>query len=278
MIAAVGREQPELGPAFEDIVIRLTLKAANIMAPVTKTAQAERHPAPQRLGHRRIGRQVVPAPVHRELLAAGRRAAGKQAGLRRAVYLFQQLINCLVIQISIIVVHPVRVGTIMIDNPVFCGLGAIIGVLNRNPFAEIGLEGVNPHLAQLAEISLVPFDRFRVGKVDQSHSGLPHIPLPDAAVPGFDKIAMFQSFFEQAGLLGNIGVNPTADFDAAVMNLFEHPFRVFEGVFVPYKVGPLEFFHPEAVKMEDRQRDFPFQHPVDKGQHGLFIIIRCKRS
>ena len=278
VVAAVGGEEAELGPALEDVVGGGAFKAADIVAPVAEAAQRQRQAAPEGLGQRRVGREVVAAPVDRELLAAHRGAAGKQAGVPFPVHFSQQVVDRLVVEVGVVVVHLVGVGTVEIADAVLGGLRAVIGVLDRNSLAEVGLEAVDAHLAELPQVALVPFDCVRVGEVDQRHAGLPHIPLPDAAVAGLDKVALLNALFKQAGFLADIGVDPAADLDAAVVDLAEHPFGVLEGVFVPDKVGPLELFHPEAVEVEDGQRDLPLQHPVDEGEDGLLVVVGGERG
>ena len=45
---------------------------------------------------------------------------------------------------------------------------------------------------------------------------------------------------------------------------------------VPYKIAPMEFFHPETVKMECSEWNAAFKHSINKTHNGCFIIVCCK--
>ena len=61
------------------------------------------------------------------------------------------------------------------------------------------------------------------------------------------------------------------------MKLFKQALGIRENVAVPQEARPLERLHPETVKMEHGERDFPLDHAVDKGENGFLIIVGGKR-
>ena len=90
MQAAVGGQEAKLHPA-------LVLKAGNIVAPVAEAAVAHGQTRSQRFRHRDVGRGVIAAPMHRELLTADRRAAGEQNRFPLALAILHNVKDDLVI-------------------------------------------------------------------------------------------------------------------------------------------------------------------------------------
>ena len=247
------------------------------MAPVAEAAQRQRQPAAQGLRHRGVIGEAVAAPVYGIFLAARRGRPCKQARLPLSEPLFQHLKDCLVIQLRVVIVHPVGIGAVKIDDAAVRRFRTEERIAHRDPLAEIGLEAVHAHVDQVGEIALVPFHRVRIGEIDKRHAGLPHIPLPDAAVARPDKIPFFQALAEQPRFLPDIRVDPYADAQSLFLDPPEHPRRIREYLLVPFKAAPFKAFHPEAVEMERRQRDAAVQHPVDERHHRFFIVIGGKR-
>ncbi len=110
------------------------------------------------LGHRLERGRVVPAPVHRELLAADGRRPGVEHRLAFAAVLAQRLEDRLVVQLGVVVVHPLGVAAVVVHD------------VDRDPLAEVGLEAVDAHLHEGAQLARVPGPRVRVGEVDEAPS------------------------------------------------------------------------------------------------------------
>ena len=75
--------------------------------------------------------------------------------------------------------HSVRIGAVAVYN-IGCGYS----------LTEVRLECVNAHLAQCSQLCLVPLASLRIRKVNDSHTGLPHIALEYAAVRLLDEVAV----------------------------------------------------------------------------------------
>ncbi|MNI25895.1 hypothetical protein D3C73_795740 [compost metagenome] len=183
--AAVAGEQAEGQPAFEHMRRSGILEAADIMAPEAEAGQAERQAAAKALCHRLIVRVAVAAPVNRELLPAGRCRACEYGGFIFAQLLFQYFKDHLVVQLSVVVVHLLRVGAVKVHH------------IGWNPFAEVRLEAVYAHIHQITQVACIPFTSRRVREIHESHARLPQIGLVYVAVCFFDQIAVFLAFFKQ---------------------------------------------------------------------------------
>ena len=199
--------------------------------------------------------------MHRELLRAGRGTAREDNCLFLTFDFGDHLIDSLVVKISIIIVHPLRIRVI---EPLH---------IRRNPLAKICLERINPHPEQGAEFSFIPFHSLRVCEINNGLSGLPVIILPDSSVLPLQKIPMFRSLFIEIGFLADIGIQPDTNFQPPLVIALQHSFRVRETAFIPLEVAPLVFAHPEAVKMKDRKRDISLFHAVKHAGYRLFVII-----
>ncbi len=69
-----------------------------------------------------------------------------------------------------------------------------------------------------------------------------------------------------------------ADLQPFRLQALDHPFRVREGLRIPFKIAPLEGLHPEAVEVEDVQRQMALSHTVDKTIHRRFVIVGGERG
>ena len=153
----------------------------------------------------------------------------------------------------------------------------MVNHIYRDTFTKVCLEAVYPGIQQSAQLIRVPFHCIRIGKIYQSHSGLPVIGLPYAlSICTLQQIAFFCALFEERCALCNIRIDPYTDLQSLVMISLNRSFDIREAVFIPFKVTPVECFHPEAVKMEYPHRNIPFKHTVNKRAGGLFIIIGSK--
>ena len=257
---AVGGHQTECAPALVNVRRSRCLKSADIMAEEAEAGGAQGQSAAECLCHGGVLCGAVAAPVYRELLTADGGASGKQACLSLAVVFFQYLEYGLVVQIGVIVVHMDRICTVVI----YC--------LGGDTLAEVGLDGSNAHLTQLAHAGSEPLGSFRIGEVYDRHARLPQIGLEYAAVRVLDEIALFHADVEQLGLLGDIRVDPAAQTQAAACQTLQHCRRIRELIQIPLEVGPLVLLHPEAVEVEHLERNVALCHTVDEGGNGLFII------
>ena len=66
------------------------------------------------------------------------------------------------------------------------------------------------------------------------------------------------------------------DLKSFIFITFQHSRYIREDSGIPFKITPVELFHPEAVKMEYTQWNIPVCHSLDKGIGRLFIIVCCK--
>ena len=178
-------EQPKRAPAFVDMRGRGVFKAADIMAPEAEAGKANGEAAAQAFRHRFIVGVTVAAPVHRELLRANGRRAGKQHRFFFTHSLFQHVPDQFVINERIMVVHFLRISAVMPHH------------IGGNALAEIGFKAVNAHPDQAFQVACVPGTRRRVGEINNPLPWLPFIPLPHRAVRAFQQIALFHTFAEQ---------------------------------------------------------------------------------
>ena len=160
------------------------------------------------------------------------------------------------------VVHRPRIALVMIDDPV-----------RRDPLPEIGLETVHAELDQLPQLVLVPLGSFRVGEIDDGHTGLPIVRLPSLPRDSSDEIPLFVPFGEQPGFLPDVRIDPDADLQSAFVQSSQEPSRVWEVFRVKGEVAPFVRWHPETIKVEDVQRDIPLLHPVYE-LHDRPLVIR----
>ena len=136
-----------------------------------------------------------PSPMNRELLASA--VAGGQTKPHPLCPVFPG-VECtlLVIEVCIVVVHFVGVGPIVIDY------------ISRYSFSEVRFKAIYTHLIT-PPVFPVPAASGGIGKVDDRHSRLPHIPLPDVPICPFKEIAMFHTLIEKLRFLGNVGLIQT---------------------------------------------------------------------
>lgn len=157
--------------------------------------------------------------------------------------------------------HQAGVGAVVIDD--------IFG----DEFAEIGLEAIHSHVEEFLEFAAIPGCGFGVCEIDEGHSWLPGVALEDAAIGTFEEIASFVSFIEDFGKLGDVGIDPEADFQAFGFQSLEHSFGVGKRFLIPLKITPVAFLHPEAIEMEDAEGDLALGHSIYELIYGCFVIF-----
>ncbi|MNS23590.1 hypothetical protein D3C72_554120 [compost metagenome] len=145
--------------------------------------------------------------------------------------------------------------------------------VGRDTLAEVGLEAVHADINQPFQLIGVPLAGFRIGKVINCQPRLPLIPLPYGAIRTLEQITFLFQLLEHRRFLADIRVDPHADFQPLVLQAANHPFRVRESHRVPFKITPLEGFHPEAVEVENMQRQIALGHAVDKAVHRRFVVV-----
>jgi len=175
------------------------------VAPKAKAATREGESATEALGHGLESGRAVTAPVNGELLPSSRCRTRKDHCLALTSFALQQIKDCLVVKKRVVVVHPERVRPIGIDD------------IGRDPFAEIGLEGIDTHVQQRLELGAVPVSRLWIGEIDQAHARLPAIPLPDGPIGTLYEIPMSHALIKQGRSLGDVGIDPDADVQAAFL-------------------------------------------------------------
>ena len=71
------------------------------------------------------------------------------------------------------------------------GVGTVVILyIGGYSLAEVGLEAVYAHLAENTELGSIPLAGCGICKVNDSHTGLPHIALEYAAVRLLDEVAV----------------------------------------------------------------------------------------
>ena len=183
--AGVAAQEPECGPALEDPCIRGALESADVVAPEREAAGREREAAAEGLGHRRVRRGGVAAPVHRHGLSAGRGRTGEQHGVALSPGLDEHLVDRSVEQVRVEVVHARRIGAVEVHH------------VGRDALTEVGLEAVDALLDEPAQVRLIPRGRRGIGEVDQRHPGLPHVPLPHRPIRPCDQESLVSGLAEQ---------------------------------------------------------------------------------
>ena len=259
--AAVAGEQPESAPALIDVRRSGVFKPADIVAPESEAGQANRQPAAQAFRHRFIVGVAVAAPMHRELLRTHGGRTGKQHRLFFSHRLFQHVPHQFVVDVGVMVVHLLRIGTV---KPLD---------VRRDTLAEVGLEAVDADLHQAFQFVRIPPARVRVGEVVDRQPRLPFVPLPQGAVRALQQVALLFQLTEDRRFLADVRVDPHADLQPFLFQAADHPFRVGEGHRVPLKIAPLEGFHPEAVEVEHVQRQVALGHAVDKAVDRRFVVV-----
>ena len=264
MQTAVAGHQTECTPALVDIGGSCLLKAADIVAEIAKARCTQGQTASECFGNGGEFRRAVAAPVYGEFLTAHGPGTCKQARLALAVYILNRLKYTLVVQISIIVVHCNGCAAVEIFH------------IGRNSLAEVRLDGIHAHAAELAHAVAEPAVGVGICEIHDCHTWLPQIALEHAAVGILNEIAVLHTLIEQLGTLCNIGIDPAANAQSLVMQTAEHCLGFGELCGIPLEVCPLKALHPEAVKMEHLQRNITLKHAVNKGINSFLIIISRK--
>gem|GEM_PF-4099364 len=101
--------------------------------------------------------------------------------------------------------------------------------------------------------------------------------MPDVAVRPPHQITVSPAFLEQRRALGDVRIDPDADFQTFRLETAQHAFRVGKRPLVPAEVAPMKRLHPETVEMEDAQWNVPFQHAVDEPVHRRLVVVGRKR-
>ena len=74
----------------------------------------------------------------------------------------------------------------------------------------------------------------------------------------------------------DVRIDPDADFQPSVVISLQHSGGIGKYAAVPGEITPLEFPHPEAVKMEYGKRNLAVLHALDKGADGVLIVAGGK--
>ena len=200
-----------------------------------------------------------------EALPADRRRTGEDDRLAVAPEPLQRFEDEPVVEERVIVVHLLGIRAVEIDD------------LCRDAFAEIGLETVDAHGDQAFKMPRVPCAGLRVGEIDDAHARLPFVPLPDGAIGTPQQIALGHALVEKLRSLGDVGIDPDADTQALGLEPGEHALRIGERRRVPFEVAPVLAAHPEAIEVENMQRQIALAHPVDEAIDGLLVVVGGER-
>ena len=116
-----------------------------------------------------------------ELLTTYGSRTGEEYCLALSALSLQKLINTFIVKVGVVVVHLLRVGTIKVYH------------IRRDSLAKVGLEAVHAHIHEHFQLVLEPFVSLRIGEIHDSHTRLPHIPLPYLTGRTLNKIALFHT-------------------------------------------------------------------------------------
>ena len=133
-----------------------------------------------------------------------------------------------------------------------------------DPLAKIGLDGVDTHVEESSDMTREPLAGGWVGEIHDGHARLPKIGLPHRTVGVLDEIAFCRTLGEEPRALGDVGVDPYADFQPARVEALEHPSRIRKNARIPLEIRPLELAHPKTIEMENTQRQIALLHSFDE--------------
>jgi hypothetical protein len=204
--------------------------------------------------------------VHGKALPADRRRSREQHGIPDSPLLLEHLEDGFVVELRVVVVHALGARAVEVVD------------LERDAFAEIGLEGIHTLALQHPQLLLEPLGRARVGEVDEAHSRLPQVPLPDGSVGTLHEEAGGLGLGEEGRPLADVRIDPHADVQVLVVQARQHPLGVGEHARVPFEVAPVELAHPEAVEVEHAQRKVARGHLVDERRHRLLVVRGGERG
>lgn len=167
--------------------------------------------------------------MHRHLLTAGPGRAREHHRVALAPHFLQEREHAAVVE-QRVVVHAHRIAAVVPGD-----------IPHRDSLAEIGLEAVHALIEKPLQLQLVPGPRAPgLVQVHHAHARLPEVGLPHAAVGLFHQVPLGLSLPEQRAVLGDVGVDPDAYAQAAVVDLLQKPFRIGEHVGIPLEVAPAE--------------------------------------
>ena len=224
MQSGMRRHQAKSSPAFVYIRCGSAFKTTDIMAPVSKSGHRKGKSSTKAFFHGYIVRPAVTTPVYREFLTADSCGTCEQNSLSFASLALQKIEYSFVVKIGVIVVHFFRIRAVCIDT------------VGRDSLTKICLETVNTHVEKDFQFVLEPLAGFRICEVNQSHSRLPHIPLPYVTVRSFDKVSVCFSFCKKCRFLCNIWIDPYADVESFCLDPAEHSLRIREYTGIPQEV------------------------------------------
>ena len=84
---------------------------------------------------------------------------------------------------------------------------------------------------------------------------------------------MLHPLVEERRALRDVGIDPHANLEAARLEPLQHPHRIGEDARIPLEVAPVEGLHPEAVEVEDVQRQVAVGHPLDEAGDGVLVVV-----
>ena len=258
-------KETELCPSLIQIRRCRLLKAGNVMAPERESAHHQRQPRVHGLCHGAVGCLAVSSPVNRELLTACRRTSCEQNRISLALFLLKSPENQLIVQMRVIIVHHNRIASVMINH------------VNRDPLAEIRLDGINACIQQPLHLAGIPLAGFRIRKVHQSHSRLPVVNLLDAAaiLPHKEEASLY-ALTEHFRILCHIGIDPAAELQSLLVVSADHARNVSEHGGIPGKIAPVQRAKPVAVEVEHPHRNAALLHAADQPVRGVLIIAWLK--
>ncbi|KAH3685113.1 hypothetical protein WICPIJ_003880 [Wickerhamomyces pijperi] len=214
-------------------------KTRDIMRPEPKPRKSKGQPTSDSLSHSLESRLTITTPMNWELLTTNSSGSSEQSCLVLTQFGLQNIPNCLVVQVCVLVVQRSgRFTTVVLNTDTW------------NTFTEISLERVNTQIC-----------------------------LIRSTVQVLDVIALSVTFSVDRRFLSDVRVDPNTDLDAKLfLQLSQHLLWVREELRIELEITPLETFHPETIEMEERQRNITVKHTFDERADRVDVIVCGERS
>ena len=91
-----------------------------------------------------------------------------------------------------------------------------------------------------------------------------------------DEVSVLLTHIKQWRCLADVRVDPDTDAKTALLEALKISQGIGEHLRVEVEVTPLIRLHPEAIEMEDTQRDIAVTESIKEPSDGLFVIVGCE--
>jgi hypothetical protein len=91
-----------------------------------------------------------------------------------------------------------------------------------------------------------------------------------------DEVTVLLALFKQRRGLADVRVDPHADLEPALFQAFHIPRRIREHLRIELEIAPLVRLHPEAIEVEDAEREIAIPETVEEAGDSLLVVVRCE--